>query len=123
MKKCQVATVVGKDRLVFYFVYMEYTVRICQREVIQFAKAILVIQCTIGFAEARHVVSKVAFVFKWYPDDAIRWFFVLLCQSFVLVQFHYIEIGYLELLGQFSNFIESHWFSIHIHVSVRVELT
>ena len=59
---------------------------------------------------------------KGIQNDTIRWFFVLLGQSFVLVQFYYIEIGYIELLGQFSNFIESHWFSIHIHVSVHVEL-
>ena len=118
MKKCQVATIIGKDRLIFYFVYMKHTVRTCQREVIQVAKAVLVVQCTIGFAEARYIVAERATVFKWYPDNAIRWFFVFLGQSFVLVQFHHIEVGYIELLGQFSNFIESHWFRIHIHVSV-----
>ena len=51
MKECQIAAIVGKDRLIFYFVYMEYTVRTCQREVVQLAKAILVVQCTIRFAE------------------------------------------------------------------------
>ena len=102
---------------------MEYTVRICQRELVQLTKAILVIQCTIRFAEARHIVAEGIFVTEGYPDNTIRWFFVFLGQSLVLVQFHHIEIGYLELLGQFSNFIESHWLSIHIHVSMHIELT
>ena len=70
VKESQVITVVSKDRLVFHIVHMEHTVRTCQREVFQVAKAILVVQCTIGFAEIRHIVAKVAFVFKWYPDDA-----------------------------------------------------
>ena len=68
-------------------------------------------------------MTELTIILEWYPDDAIRWFFVLLCQGLVLVQFHHIEVGYLELLGQISNFIESHWFSIHIHVSMLVEPT
>ena len=77
---------------------MEYAAGVYQRELVQFVKAVLVVQCAIGFAETRHVMTKASPVLKGYPNDSICWLLVLLGQSLVFVQLHHIEVGDLELL-------------------------
>ena len=103
-EECQVATVVGKDRLVFYFFHMEYTVRISQREVIQVAKAVLVVQCTIGFAETRHEMTELA-----TSSNGIQ-----------IMQFAGSLYCFASLLYLFNSITSKS--GNYIHVSVHIEL-